>query len=497
MEGVRCSWVLSVGLVLATSAQAQMLSWAGLPATCQATPNGPLRVARTGSTASSLDVVVLASGGDWATDPSTLVWSNPLTVTIPAGQLTSAPLWLRCDDVGQVQVTATALGAASATGSVTSTPLFFADDFEGSRLLLTQNPQGAWAGVYTRYGTTVLSGSAHRGAGGLRSIDNDAISGHQLVTFVQQHVFPFRGDLYLRGWVRLVSSTEDDGLTFMKSEEPNFATGHWSISVFPGGVVAAELWQGDGGFVSVSSDAGALPTGAWVLLEADYRGAQTADAGLAVRVNGVTVAEVTHADARSSALACAGLSVGAFFNQDGRGRFVLDWDDLRFGTRPHPVRLQVDVPGPVVLGRCTPVQLSLRDASGALRGAPADLSLAVVGATMFAEGTCQTTFTPQLARGADSIGAFARFDSVVPVSLVVSHVDFLPGSAQVTPIVVPVDAGAFDAGAADAGPRDAGTSDGGTLQARLSVGCDCGEGPGPLMLVVGLAVFLVHRRRAA
>ncbi len=507
MGEVRCSSALMWVLFCSASAQAQVLSFVGLPTDCGATPSGPLRVVRTGDTTLDLAVDVSVSGGDWAPNPASNGWSNPLTVTIQAGQTVSSAVWLRCAEAGMATVVASAPGLTAANATLPTVPLFFGDDFEGTRLLLTQSPPGGWAGLNTAFGSTFLSGAAHRGGGALRSVDTDTIAGHQLVAYAEQRLVPFQGELFLRGWVRLVSSSEDDQLSFFKCEEPNFAAGHWALNLFPGGVLEAAVWLADGGYRSQQSDAGVLPTGSWVLLEVDYLGAQTTDGGVRLRVNGSTVAEVAHADIQNPALACAGLSVGTFYNQDGRGRFVFDWDDLRFGATPHGQSLQVQVPGPVTVGQCTPLQISLRDAAGALRGAPYNASLAVVGAPLFSESGCQTAARPVLARGVDSLALFTRFDSVVPVAVVVSHPDFLPGSAQVAPLAVSVDAGAPDAGSADAGALDGGALDAGRVDAgpvdagpttaRYEVGCGCAGAPDASVLLLALGLAVARRARLA
>src|SRR5688572_19784447 len=93
--------------------------------------------------------------------------------------------------------------AWAATAS--AVPLF-ADDFESGNILTTDVPPGRWDDVIWVLPSDagVIASAAHRGAGGLRYVDNRSITGAGPGTTVEKDFgAPAGGDFYARAWIRV------------------------------------------------------------------------------------------------------------------------------------------------------------------------------------------------------------------------------------------------------------------------------------------------------
>jgi hypothetical protein len=287
-----------------------------------------------------------------------------------------------------------------------------ADDFESRALL---KPDGLWDNVINVNGNTLRaqSAAAHRGDAGLRAIDVDTTQSNY-PSALSSTASASTGDRAARFWVRVVATNGLSEVGIIKSEDPAFANGQWEVDFDGQGRVRAAVWEVDN-FRSAYSDAGALPVGEWKLLEAVYRGAGTRDASFEVFVDGARTVALENNDGRVNS---GGISVGVFFENDRATTAPVDFDDVRFSTRPNGTRLEV-----VALrsaGDCAEYEVRLVDVYGAPAAAPYDVAFAGSAPT-FASADCSGA-APVLPRGATRVRAFARTEGG---ALAVAHPDFL------------------------------------------------------------------------
>jgi hypothetical protein len=300
----------------------------------------------------------------------------------------------------------------------------FSDDFEHRNLLDQDVPPGPWNRVQTAGGNSVaiVPEAAHRGDGGLRTIDVDT-----------QDVFPafvghnrtWAGDQSVRTWLRVVTTDELSNTSFFKSDEPSFMFGQWQIDLFPGGQVRALTWVSSQDATSEFSDAGVLLPGQWRLLEVLQRGAQTPDASLEVFVDGVREVAVEH---YPGFLASGAISAGAFFQDKPATTITLDFDDLRIADEPQPTRLALTPVRHQSGHACAEYRLEVRDVFNVVRAAPYALVVSS-SAPLFGDADCTVPLGP-MPKAAVAWPVFANADLA---TLSVSHPDLLPSAPVSAP----------------------------------------------------------------
>ncbi len=299
----------------------------------------------------------------------------------------------------------------------------FADDFEGPTLVSSESPPGRWSSSQVATGNSVRPSAvaAHRGDGGLRSVDTDTRD--VFAAYVSWNSLS-GGDLSVRGWVRVVSSNDQGETSIMKSEEPLYMKGQWDLSTGPNGTLRLGAWyHGGRDFDFQASDAGVLVPGAWRLVEVVSRGG-SADASCELFVDGARLLAIEHLDQMPDS---GGIDVGAFFQTNPAVQITIDWDDVRVAFAPQATKLEV-VPIRQEAGKpCAEYEVRLLSALGQPQAAPYDVQ--VTGSTeLFSSADCQPP-APVVPRGATRGRVFAH--SGEPLS--VQHPDFLGSSPAQAP----------------------------------------------------------------
>lgn len=173
---------------------------------------------------------------------------------------------------------------------------------------------------------------------------------------------------------------------------------------------------------------------------------------------------------------------------------TFDFDDVRSSTSPPASQLQLSVATAAAPGVCSPVFVRFEDSFSVAAPAPYDafvttqVSAGVGG--FYSDGACASPTTGvTVPSGSTEAMLYFRGQQEGVVLLDASHPDFIAGSAQVSIVAIPDDAGAtIDAGADDdAGSAfdggstvDAGASTDTGADANLDIGNAAGADAGEL-----------------
>jgi hypothetical protein len=355
----------------------------------------------------------------------------------------------------------------------------FADDFEGGTLLKTDTPAGQWDVLVAPVAVNSLTPSplaAHRGRLGLRQIDADGQTGVGNENHLQADLATPSPSVYLRFWSR--STHYDAGEYFLG------AMVMVPVPVPFSGTGQAETFQLDpvldrfasGGFSADASynfgytDAGDVTR--WRLFEGAMLGLGT-DAGTRVLwLDGVEVIRLSGIDWSGERF--GGLNFGEYYG-DLQYRGTLDFDDVRIDTAPPATRFEVTA-SDLTVGRCTPIGVALRHASGATASAPyplsADLLVSGAAAQLFSDVSCsQPLSAAAFAAGQTDAPVYVRATAAGQLSITASMIDLLSGTTTVAAT------GSFD-------------------PIELHLGCGCGQ-PSEASLGWSLALWLLWSTRRA
>ncbi len=464
--------------------------------------SGPLTVRRqrldgtpigAGAPALSVTVASSSSNAAFGTTQAFPYDAPTLSVTIPAGESSSAPFYYWDFAVGTSTLTASA-GAAWNPGQLQTpiVPFEFADDFETGTLNQQEVPAGRWPEVAFDPATatlTVTSDASHRGGGGFRFDDHGATGSDGNEGYIGVRAPP--GDYHVRFWARLTPSSDVGSVVFAQVETAT-STGSRGILDFwlinPGGRLE---FAGHDVRDRYFSDAVEVQPamGQWHLVELAILGLGTANGTRQVVIDGTTVGARTGLDWTWADLKRVNFLFGAPWEQPLQYTGMFDFDDLRISQASHASRLGISplqVSAPV--DACVEATVQLLDSMG---GAPApapyavDVALAasgVPGAFFRDSGCADATTTVTLPAGATSTSVFFEPTAPGTAQLSVSQVDFLSlagdqGSLMIT-----------------------GDLPGPTSPKRLEVGCAAaGEQGGPfgMAALFGLLAWASRPARAA
>jgi uncharacterized protein (TIGR03382 family) len=369
----------------------------------------------------------------------------------------------------------------------------FGDDFESGVLL---KPVGVWDAANT-IGPTVTEGpsdaGAHRGAYGLRIVDNDSTAGTGFEGSVAVHQSTnFGSSVYLRAWVRQ-QFTPGGGVFLLNSNLSNTYQGSSELSV---NTTTGQLWlsgyRDDSGYDDIPCDGG-LGFGQWHLLELSATGIGTPSGGRSAWLDGRLTGQVS-TDFTSSTTVF--LTAGEYWS-DRIVTGILDLDDVRASSAPNATWLDVRGPGNAAAGDCVAFTVQLSDVLGSQALAPYAVAVALSGPGAFASnGSCSALVSSlTIAAGTSSANGFFKPAAAGNASVSGSHVDFLTGARWSLAVSASTDGGSdagpgndagpgrdagVDGGVPDAGARDGGAGDGGATDGGASDGgaTDAGQPDG-------------------
>ncbi|MBK7864899.1 MAG: hypothetical protein IPJ65_41140 [Archangiaceae bacterium] len=311
-----------------------------------------------------------------------------------------------------------------ASTAVAQTRLF-GDDFETGTLTPDQSPPGVWAvhdGV-ANTSTNTSAEAAHRGAFGLRMLDNEGVTTYGNVTSARVRVNVDAGSLLaIRFWIRVTPTTAAGNLVFvgMLRQDPKL--------FYPGARVDVGAHLPDGGYSQVSTTAD-LSGGQWHLFEytvSDVGASSTSNRRMFI--DGTSVLNDRFDTSGASGLTSLGLGQGWADDRSFKGS--IDFDDFRVTNGAPASTLAFADAGSTWMGGCAPLSLTLSSSAGTSAAAPYDvrasLSVTGVAASWYSDAQCTTRASEVvIPAGATHARAWLQSTGVGTAVVRASHDDFL------------------------------------------------------------------------
>jgi MYXO-CTERM domain-containing protein len=340
----------------------------------------------------------------------------------------------------------TGLTAATASAGIT-----VRDDFDDPAF-----PPPGWT-VYASSpaGVSVSRspGAAHRGQGGLRLLDQDAVSPNNNPAYLTLQVPP--GEAYFfRFWLK----TSGNGVgTPVPLWFASGGSGLLGLRMTGTGTQPLFLVE-VGAPAGVDVSPGRFIGNGWHLVETSLLNMGTRQGSARVMVDGEELAAFSDLDWRGWQI--TRVLLGEMFSTIPGFQGTLDFDDVRGGSTPLASRLRVSLDGPLRVGDCSRAEISLTDSfSGAAAPVPASLApaLEVEGPGMlFADPGCTLVATwIDLERDALSAPVYLRAHDAGEVRVTATDLDYLEGTSA--PVRVQRGLAGWAYGCSSAGMGDAGS----------------------------------------
>jgi hypothetical protein len=280
--------------------------------------------------------------------------------------------------------------------------------------------------------------AAHRGAQGLRLVDNDGTSGRSTQGYVNIDLNQSTGDYFVRFWLRFDPKDPTGAATLsgLLTDNSNviIQTGYRH----PDGVMTLGGSGVRGDFIANSS-AGVVVDGDWHLVEYAMEGMGTPNGARRIWLDGKEQATHQFVDWSDAGFAPRILNLGQVNSSDPAYVGFVDFDDLRAGPVRWANRFAFTFPAKIAQGTCVPASVRVAatnpasNVAATLEPLTVELGLGADDGLLFRDAACtEGLSTVTITAGTKQAGFHVRALGEGALALTAHHVDFLPSPGTMT-----------------------------------------------------------------